>query len=133
MSSMILQGRDSANYAFSISHITGEWQEQFWVDRTKEFDMEAAEQQFIDELRRDFPEVQFILEEDGTSDGMVKWTDYEETMRAFSRRHPGLTFCFHVEGIDTGEDSSMDYWQNGKVHVCQGEVKYPEFDPKRLQ
>ena len=65
-------------------------------------------------------------------DDEIKWYEREENMIEFSKQHPQTLFKIIGEGEEPG-DLWHEYYLNGKVQKCKGEITYTPFDPSKLQ
>lgn len=61
----------------------------------------------------------------------VKWYDHDTDMIEVSKQFPGVLFCLHGEGEESG-DMWDAYYLDGKTQRCHAEITYPPFDPKKL-
>lgn len=62
----------------------------------------------------------------------VKWYSSHEDMIEFSKKFPRVLFILSGEGEEPG-DIWKNYYKNGKSQRTQAELKFAEFDPKKLQ
>lgn len=61
----------------------------------------------------------------------VKWYEHDENMRAVSKEYPDILFTLYGEGEESG-DIWVKYYKNGKSQVANAQIKFDEFDPKKL-
>ena len=64
-------------------------------------------------------------------DDVVKWYNFEEDIRAYSKNHPNTVFELSGEGEESG-DLWKAYFQNGKMQMCRAKIIYDEFDESKL-
>ena len=62
----------------------------------------------------------------------IKWYEHEADMRRYSTRYPKHLFKLVGEGEETG-DLWVEYYKNGKMQRCVGEVVYPPYDKNKLE
>lgn len=61
-----------------------------------------------------------------------KWYNYDDDMRAMSKRFPTVLFTLQGEGEES-DDLWIRYYRGGKCQVCLGMITYDDFDPKKLK
>lgn len=65
-------------------------------------------------------------------DDDIKWYSHQEDMKIYSEKHP--TVLFKLTGIgEEPDDIWVEYYKNGKMQRCKGEIVYPPFDPTKLK
>lgn len=64
-------------------------------------------------------------------DDEIKWYDHEEVMREFSRKHPKVVFKLIGEGEEKG-DLWHEYYLNGSMQRCYGQITFDPFDEDKL-
>ena len=62
----------------------------------------------------------------------VTWYEFDEDMKAFSRRYPDILFCLYVEGPSI-DDRYKHYFLDGKHQECPGHIVFKPFDPDKLK
>lgn len=86
------------------------------------------------QLRRDFEDAKYFLNEKGTSSGSEGyWDNIEQDLCDFSRKHMTLRFFvdIKIEYDDTEEERL--YVQNGKSLLLKPVATWPEFRLEDLQ
>lgn len=61
-----------------------------------------------------------------------KWYEWEEDMKKFSLMYPEYLFIIEGDGEET-DDRWRAYFQNGKSHTDQMEMRFPDFDEANLK
>lgn len=71
----------------------------------------------IAELRTEYEEAQWALNEDGTSRDESTWYAFRNDLCTFSRRHPDYFFELQIEPAnpDDGKGASMMVFRDGEV------------------
>ena len=71
----------------------------------------------IAELRTDYEEAQWALNEDGTSRDEATWYEFRKDLCAFSQRHPDYFFELQIEPVrpEEGDGASMMVFRDGDV------------------
>ena len=87
--------------------------------------------EIIKELRGLYEDAFYALTETGGSNDLVKWYEHEEHMRVFTKKYPTILFELSGEGEES-EDFWKEYYLNGKMQHCEGEITFPPFDEKQL-
>jgi hypothetical protein len=65
-------------------------------------------------------------------DGEVKWYEWEENMREYSKEYPAVVFELSGEGDESGDIWRCYFW-NGKKQYCQARIVFDEFDEEQLR
>lgn len=92
----------------------------------------TGEDHLIAELRKENEHAQDAFNDVGDSEDEIKWYDFSEDMKAFSKKHPKAIFELVGEGEEAG-DLWKEYFQNGKSQYCGSKITYDEFNPKELK
>ena len=61
----------------------------------------------------------------------IKWYDFEEDMKSFSKNHPNTIFCIKGEGEESG-DIWKAYFKNGKMFKTKAVLVFEEFTEEKL-
>ena len=61
----------------------------------------------------------------------VKWYDWEDDMRAVSKRFPGHLISLYGNGEEDG-DIWRAYFANGKMQHCQAKITFDPYDENQL-
>lgn len=88
------------------------------------------EELIISQLCEEYEGARDSMDEDGTAINDTSW-QFEEDMRAFSKKHPDVLFCMSTEGSEG--DYTKTYFKDGKTQECYGEIVYPDYDESKLQ
>lgn len=83
-------------------------------------------------LRESFEYAAFTLSPSGAPSEASSWYEHEENLREFSQNHPLCLFILSGEGEESG-DIWKKYFLNGKCQKAKAEIKFAEFDPRRLK
>lgn len=88
--------------------------------------------EIIKELREQYEDAFYALTETGGTTDSVKWYDHEQHMREFTKKHPTVLFELSGEGEEAG-DFWKEYYLNGKMQHCKGEITFAPYDEKKLE
>ncbi len=66
------------------------------------------------------------------SDESIKWYNYEEDMKKYSKKHPNTVFCVSGEGEDN-VDIWKAYFKNGKMFKTKAIILFENFSEDKLQ
>ena len=61
----------------------------------------------------------------------VKWYDWQENMKAFSKVYPTVLFTLKGEGEESG-DIWIAYFLGGKMQYSKAKIVFEGFDKKKL-
>jgi hypothetical protein len=76
-------------------------------------------------------ELQYALEQDGSTRESCKWYNHEADMRRISLLHKGVLFTLHGKGEESG-DIWAKYFLNGKMQVEKAKIVIASFDSDKL-
>ena len=65
-------------------------------------------------------------------DEEVKWYNYEEQMKAYSKMYPELLFIINGQG-EEHDDLFNAYFKDGKVQKCSAIITFDEYDESKLK
>lgn len=68
---------------------------------------------------------------DGDSESM-KWYEWEDDMRFFSKKFPTVLFTLNGEG-EENDDMWKAYFKNGKMQFCKAKIAFDPFNEKELK
>lgn len=96
------------------------------------FDLEIPEcESSVDGHKKAISELTSYGPHFGCFDDSIKWYDYEEDMRKYSKQHPETLFKLIGEGEETG-DLWHAYFKNGKMQMCKAVISFPPYDENQL-
>lgn len=87
--------------------------------------------EIIDELRKSGENAEYALDEDGGSNGELKWYDHDKDLRSFSKKHPDWMFSLSGEGEDN-EDIWKKYFRDGYMQEARAKISYDEYDNSKF-
>lgn len=61
----------------------------------------------------------------------VKWYNWKDDMKAFSKKYPTVLFTLKGEGEESG-DIWVAYFLNGKMQHSKAKIVYEKFDKNKL-
>lgn len=93
---------------------------------------QLTEEKVIAILRKTYPYAAYAIDEEGQSNGPVKWYSCEQDLREFSVKFPTALFCVSCLGEEPG-DLYRIYIQAGKSYTEKAKIVYNEFNRKNLK
>ena len=97
-----------------------------------EFNHPDAED-IIADLRNNNMDAHKALQVDGNTLEPTKWYDMDKDMKEFSKKYPEVLFEMERHGESGGDDQCNYYFRNGKKQECWVELKFPDFDPDKME
>ena len=88
-------------------------------------------QELISELRAEYDEAKYALDDNGKSGERCKWYDHDNNLINFSKKYPYALFKLEGEGDECG-DIWASYYRDGKMQRCKAKITFDKFDEKLL-
>ena len=89
--------------------------------------------EIIADLRNNNECAHKALDESGNTNDQTKWYDMDKDMKEFSKKYPEVLFEMERHGESGGDDQCNYYFRNGKKQECWVELKFPDFDPDKME
>jgi superfamily I DNA/RNA helicase len=87
----------------------------------------------IADLRNNNEYSHTALDKYGDTNDQTKWYDMNKDMKEFSKKYPEVLFEMIREGESGGDDQCIYYFQNGKMQECWVQLKFPDYDPDKME
>jgi hypothetical protein len=91
------------------------------------------ESDIIDDLREHNEDAHKALDDLGQTQDSTKWYDMDKDMKEFSKKYPEVLFEMTRQGESGGDDQCIYYFRNGKAQECWVELKFPDFNPDKME
>jgi hypothetical protein len=91
------------------------------------------EEDIIGDLLDNNEDARRALQYDGNSQEPTKWYDMDKDMKEFSKKYPEVLFEMQRQGESGGDDQCNYYFQNGKAQECWVELKFPDYNPDKME
>ena len=95
------------------------------------FNLSCSRHDLIDEFRKECYDAKVAFNEDGYAVQEVKWYDFQQDFRNFSKKHPDAIFTLNYRGEDR-DDIAMFYFKGGKQQKCPAKIIFDDFDETKL-
>lgn len=87
---------------------------------------------YVGELKFMFPVVEDILHANGSTAGLVTWTNYDDCIKEISVRHSKVIFMITGHGQEY-TDIWAKYYLNGKSYSLPGRLQFDHFNEELLK
>jgi hypothetical protein len=86
----------------------------------------------ISQLREESEEAKYAIDSNGECEEQCKWYSHEKELRAFSAKHPDVTFMLSGEGEEPG-DIWREYYKGGRMQKCKAIITFDDYDERKLK
>ena len=93
----------------------------------------ADAEAIIGDLRAHNERAHNAIDKNGETQEPSSWYEHKEDLVEFSKKYSDVFFEFFREGENGGDDQVIYYIQNGKCQESWVELKFPEFDPDKME
>lgn len=87
----------------------------------------------IADLRDNNEDAHKALQDNGDTQEPTKWYEWIRDIKKFSKKYPDVLFEMFREGESGGDDQCIYYIQNDRMQECWVELKFPDFDPDKME